>query len=484
MTGPGVTTSTAIVTGASGVAVPPAGSYFLAGLADRGAVDELHAVTSMADYERKLGPRVSYGRLHDDLRTYFEEGGALAYVARVVGAGADLATRTLLDRAGAPVATLRLDAVNPGAWAHALTVQVANGAANTVTITVRLDGDVVETYVDQASPAAAAAAINATSAYLVATNLASATAAPNNNPAVLAATALAGGDDDRASVTGDTYVAALDELAGPELGAGAVAVPGQSAATVGAGLIAHADTHRRVALLAMPEGTTLPDAIDAAADLSEDGDRAGLFWPWVTIPDGSTSRTIPPEGFVAGVRARNLSAAGPWQAPAGERSAARFVTGTEVPVDRDTSDQANDGRVNPLRVIAGQVRLYGWRSLSTDDNNWRLLTGREVANVLELDLDAALEPYVFETIDAHGRLLARVRGASVGVLAPMARANGLYPRIVAGSELDPGYMVDLSGNTAETAAANEIHVAAAFRVSPTGELVVVTLVKTPANEPL
>ena len=51
------------------------------------------------------------------LYLFFANGGRQAYVSRVLGASSAVASRTLQDRAGTPLNTLTLTAVNAGAWA-------------------------------------------------------------------------------------------------------------------------------------------------------------------------------------------------------------------------------------------------------------------------------------------------------------------------------------------------------------------------------
>lgn len=479
----GVIVNTTASPGNTDTTAVEGGTFFVAGLTERGDTAEAVLVRSMAEYAEKLGGRVAFGTVHDQLAAFFGEGGARAYVARVVGAAATAGTITLTDRAGVPVDTLRLDAASPGAWSADLEVTVADGVVpDTFTVTVTLAGQVVEVFPDLATPAAAAVAINGRSTYLTATDLGSATAAPDNNPAATAATALSAGADDRAAVTGPDYVAALDRFT-PGLGAGAVAIPGQSADTVGAGLIAHATDRRRLALLAPAAGSSIAQATASATALraTTGAENAGMFYPHVLVPDGAGgTRTISPEGYVAGVRARAVRTEGPWRAAAGEISAARFVAGPATPLTADEVNQLNDSRVNPLRTIAGSTRVYGWRSLSTDSVNYLHLSGADVLNVVAARAQVALEQFVFRTVDARGHLFSDIEGEVIGILEPMRAAGGLYERIDdEGNVTDPGYSVDTgpSVNTPAQLAAGEVNVAVAIRVSPIGELIRLNITK-------
>lgn len=460
----------------------PSASYFVVGLAARGSSTDIVRVTSMAQFEATFGTRPSYGNLYDDIQTFFSEGGGEAYVARVVGPSAtqgSLAT-PLQDRAGTPVNTMQVTAKGPGAWSSDVTVSISNGTVtNTFTISVLYQGVEVERYANLASPADAVTK-TAGSAWVSVTNLASATAAPNNNPAVTGSpVALSAGTDDRGSVDAAALVAALTRF-GPQFGDGCVAIPGGGDATH-AGLIAHAKANNRVALLASARGSSSTQLATLANSL--DSECAGLFAPWLQIRDafGGLS-SIPPDGYVAAVRARAHREVGPWQAPAGNRARSVVVVAPDQVFDVATSGALEDAKVNPILPVSGGVRLYGWRSLSSDTANWRLLTGIDVINRIVVAAGQELDPYVFSTIDAQGHLLASIEGALTGIVKPMADAGGLYPWIDSDTQggdpimRDPGYSVT-TDPTREVASANTVKATVAVRVSPTGVLLQLVVTK-------
>lgn len=487
----GVVVETGARPGASAAFRRPGSTYFVSGQTERGDTANPVLIRSMAEYEEKLGGRVTYGFLHDDLTTFFAEGGERAYVARVVGTTPTVGTHTFVDRAGAPLSTLRIDAKNAGAWSANVTVQITDGAiANTFRVLVYLDGELVETFYELTSPTDAATQINARSGLIAAADLGSVTVAPNNNPAVVAATALSAGTDDRGTIVAGNYTAALARF-GPELGSGFVAIPGQPSSTVGAGLIAHGKANRRVVGSAPAVGQSIAAAKAAATALraTSGSEFAGFFYPWVTIPDGSGGlRTIPPEGYVAAMRARAFREAGPYRAPAGEIAVSKFVTGTEgaVLTAANVNDLA-DARVNPIRTMAGTVRLYGWRSLSVDEVNYKLLTARDTLNVVAMRAEAALEQFVHRPVDGRGLLFGEIEAELVAILDPMRAAGGLYELIDdEGNRVDPGYVIDSgpSVNTPEVLANNEVRANVAIRISPAAELITITVTKVAFDAPL
>ncbi|MBC8092170.1 MAG: hypothetical protein H7Y15_09585, partial [Pseudonocardia sp.] len=269
---PGVVITTGAVSGPSAPGRAPASTYFVIGQAERGPVGTPVRVSSFGDFMRIFGGSTSYSTLYDQLRAFFEEGGARAYVVRVVGTAATVGALStpLQDRAASPAPTMSVAASSPGAWSSRVSVLVLNGpSADTFRIQVLLDGAVVEDYANLRSPAEAISRINdstVASAYVRLTSSGSASVAPTNNPAATPAPlTLTPGDDKRASIVTATYTAALD-LFGDGLGNGAVAIPGIGSA-VHAALIKHADEFNRVALLAAERGTDASTLLAQAASL-------------------------------------------------------------------------------------------------------------------------------------------------------------------------------------------------------------------------
>lgn len=475
---PGVRVTTATRSGPSAPLRAASGQFFVSGITERGDTVKPVLLRGMADYTRNLGSRVTYGAVYDQAKTFFDEGGQQMWVSRVVGTTPTKGTLTLNDRAGSPVPTVRIDAQNAGAWSAGVTIEVQNSVvANTFRIIVRLGGDIVEDYSNLKTPAEAVTALSA-SPYVRAVDLGSATVAPNNNPAVLAATVLSTGTDDRGTATTASYVAALDRFV-KGLGDGAVAIPGQTGSTIHNGIINHCKANNRIGLLAAARGTLKADLADVANDY--DTEYAGLFAPHLVVSDGGTgTRVISPEGAVAAFRAKAHDTVGPWRVPAGKAGQASTVLSLDQDFTAEDSDDLDSNHVSMFRIVAGTVRLYGWRSLSNDAANYAYLKDRDLLNRLVVDAEGRLEEFVFANIDGKGQLLSALHAELVGMVEPIRQAGGLYEKIADdGSIIDPGYKVDTGNNvnTAQTLAQNEIKARVLVRVSPTGALVSLTIVK-------
>lgn len=488
----GVITSTLTRTGPTNPTGPSSARFIVPGICAQGPTDRPVTLRSIGDFVDVFGDRSTVGALvFDAVQSYFAEGGTEAVVCRVVGPAAVASSLNVSDRAGAPQPTIKISANSQGNWGDALQVQILDGAVtNSVTLRVIKAGLIVETFADLVGPAAVAAAA-AASNYIRVTTLGSTTTDPAQaRPAVTAVTNLAGGSDDRAAVTKVHILAALNTLCPLSFGPGAVAAPGYDVTTIGADLIAHAKATGRVALLATVRTADKTAAISAATNGLADGDYAGVFWPWVTAPEGADTKVIPPEGYVAGVRARALSEVGVWQAPPGDRASARFITGTVTPVDQALNSELDLGRVNGIVTYAGKTFLYNYRSLSTNEAQFKLLSSRDTLNAIVAQVSQVLLPTVWSTIDGTGTTQAIIDGLVRGVLQPIADAGGLYANPPtyndAGSitdEGDEGYSVEVTATPVQLAD-NTIAVNVGVRLSPFAALILVRITKSNLTAPV
>lgn len=450
---------------------------FVAGLTERGDTVAPIVCRSFAEFTDLTGQRVTYGSLYDDAQTFFGEAGQTPcqyIVARSVGAAATVGTFTLMDRAVAPVATLRVDAKDQGAWSSNVTVSVEDGSVtNTFTLRVFYKGSQVEKYTNLANPAAAVTALKI-SGYVRGTDLGSATVAPGNNPAVLAATALTAGADDRASVTAATHVASLNRL-GPDLGPGVCYIPGQPYSTALTGIAAHAAANGRIGYTAPAAGTSVAAASTAARSVrsTTGGERVAFLFPWITVPDGAGgTRTISPEGFAAGRRAATIDEVGSWQPPAGHYGGARYASGVETVLTAANLNSLTDDAVSPIRLSGSGPRLADYRSISGDETDYRFLSVMDELNDIAFQCEQKLEPFEMLTVDGNGHTLALIYNEMKSVLAPIAAAGGLYAK-PNGNPPDPGYSIDLgpSVNTTASLQAGQIRVAVAVRPPGVAELI-------------
>src|SRR5947209_10870892 len=117
----------------------PTSTAFIIGYAPWGPVNVPTLVTSWQDYVRQFGGNDDNSFLDDFCHVFFNLfQGKQTYINRVVGAAAAVATLTFVDRAVAPVNTLRVDGKHPSRFPIKSKVE-AGTQANTVKLTFRCD---------------------------------------------------------------------------------------------------------------------------------------------------------------------------------------------------------------------------------------------------------------------------------------------------------------------------------------------------------
>ena len=478
---PGIVVNTSVRTGPSTINQSKTASWFVVGFTERGPSDEAKLVTSLTDYESVFGNYVSYGAVHQQVQAFFEEGGAQVYVSRVVGASATAGNLEVPNTASGTALTLT--AVGQGDWSSTMTATLtALGSGKT--LKVYLSNELVYT---SGEVATAAALVNKISGSTVASKYITATIGTGTFDNIASATAFSAGDDNRSSVVDATWTTALDDF-GYDLGAGAVSIPGLvtsgNITTVHTAILDHCWANHRIAVLSTPSDYTSTQAADHAESLgSEDySEYGGLFWPWVkATKDDGTAIVISPEGFVAAKRSVAHNRTGSWAAYAGVITESRWLTGLNVTVTKTVSNTLDESRVNTLRIISGRVRVYGARSLSGDEDNYRFLNSREMLNFIVVQSEAVLEDLVFSPIDGRSALFTRVKGRLVAMLEPIRIAGGLYEAFdVTGRRIDYGYSVVVNDaiNPLSQLAGGLVKAKVGVRISSIGDQIQVDVTKS------
>lgn len=289
--------------------------------------------------------------------------------------------------------------------------------------------------------------------------------------------------------TFETNIATALALFTDDLGPGQVSVPGRSTAATHAALLAHGELTNRVAILDAPNtsvvGTLTAAATIAGATVSQER-FSGLFAGWSTVAGvtPATTRTIPPSPIVAGIIARNDAAGVVQNQPSaghyGVSQEALSVTPSLTDAEYAT---LNTNGVNMLRMVQGDVRVYGFRTLAdpTSDPNWLLLSNARVIMAIQAIVDAVAERFVFRQIDGKGLTIAEYGGALTGAILPFYLKGALYGDTPAGAfNVNVGPTV----NTPSTIAAGQLKAVISLKVSPYAEEVVIELVKTNITETL
>ena len=493
----GVQISTAVRTGPAVTGVAPDSTFFVVGQTQRGKDNVPKAVTSLEDYTTYFGGYEADKYTYTAVKTFFEEGGANCVVARSSKSTHVKATRDLLTSGGST--GIRLTAAGRGLWGNSLKVKVAI-VNSLMDVTIAFNENSVDTVIFSASGIAntgllISAINNDTLAphYVTAALLSGSTGATD----VLVITAssdyvsFTSGAESGAIALSDytTTLATFTE----DLGGGCVALPGVASGTLASvdeviynALKTHAKNFNRIALCSFASGQTAAQVRTTSTSYgvadNTDHEYMAFFYPWVNVPSGTgVTLTTPPEAYVAAVRSRTQNSTGPWKAYAGVDSSSKFVTGIAEAISSTEGNLLDDNRVNAIRIISNDVRIYGARSHSTNTAQFRFITARETVNFVVNQANIALEPLVFSTIDGRKTIYADIVAALQSVLEPVRIAGGLYEGFSAtGVRLDYGYTikVDDSLNPATQLESGLVKAQVGIRVSTIGDKINVNIVKS------
>lgn len=477
---PGVTISTAVRSGPIGNTIRPSSQAFFCGLADRGPTDKATLCGSLVDFESVYGQYQSYSYLHPTVETFFEEGGTQCWISRVAGPSATTGFVTLNDGTND---TVTFTANGPGVWSSGLSITtVAGGIANSRTVTLALSGVTIfvatdTTATDQIVSKFASSTI--ASYYVTVTDEGAALVD------IFAAQSLSAGDDDRSNVTSAHYITGLT-LFNDAYGVGAVACPESEVQAVYAGLLAHANSHNRIAIIHTAAAQTASQAETVGITIrgnESNTEHGALYWPWINVPTSlvGVTRVIPPDGYVAAARARAHNGKGSHQPGAGVISVSRWIVSLESEANSATGNALDYDNVNALRVIDGAIRVYGARSLSNDTSNFRYITAQDTVNGVVYEANKTLEELVFSVIDGRGNIFAAVQARLIAILEPRRISGALYEAFdPVGKRIDMGYTVrcDKSLNPATQLADGLVKAKIGVRVSSVGDQINVDIVKS------
>lgn len=350
------------------------------GANDRGPLSPT-LVTSWSQYTTLFGTWNTTASNDLPLAVYmfFSNGGSQAYVCRVVGSGAAQATRTFTDRAGSPLNTLTIKAINSGAWGNDINITIEDSTVtNYVNITVFYGGSsdayVVERFTDvtmvATDPRYLVNVINTQSRYIVATDLGSASTGSTKNPSTVANQALASGNNGSTPGSSNyTNALTLFDVIKQSL---VLNIPNQTSATVVNAALSYASGRGDVFVVIDGIADTVANQLSLAASYTASSFGA-VYYPQVTIADptlgvgGATgaTKTIGAGAAVTGLFMATDASRGVFKAPAGlsARLGGAVSVATLTNSELDSLNSAS-AAVNAIKYVPGTgIVVMGARTL-------------------------------------------------------------------------------------------------------------------------
>jgi uncharacterized protein len=421
----------------------------------RGPVNVATRITSLGEFERVFGGLAIGFESAYAVRTYFLNGGSIAFIVRVTAGVANTASAQIGGNTGVTLA-----ATSPGTWGNALRVGIARaaGAPTTFNLLVReyRGTEVIreEAFsnlsITAGQPRYVTTVLAAESELVRCTahvtgNLPAATQVPINGvngPAVtmdqlqeapvtslLPLATTAGTDGTLPGNTDgwrDAIVASIGGSAANNTGINALetivpdvfnllCLPDLSVldhARMGPAALVYQQAHayclRKFAFLIVDSlaDTSQANVLAWTAALGATVRRsAALYYPKLIGPDPlnpAVDRVMASSGAVAGIYARTDAARGVWKAPAGTEAGLAGGRPREIVTDRQQGPMNVQG-INVLRTFPVYNSIvWGARTLEGADalaSEWRYIPVRRLALFIEDSLQRGLQWVVFEPND-------------------------------------------------------------------------------------
>jgi phage tail sheath protein FI len=427
-------------------------------------------ITGYGDYLRRFGDVFGEGKyVPYAVKAFFDNGGRRAYIARIVGDNAAVATATL--------GVVTINAVGPGVAANRSWIRIEEGSTKKggVALGFRLRAfywdrlpegkdpfdpidspdkflppalieDFDDLSIDPASPNHWKKRVNNGNSSLIEIDIPDGSAMP----ASLEAGRLDGGSDGDPLKPGNfegseqedadkrTGLAALN--LDPYRDIAIVAAPGQTEPDILQPVITHCELNRfRFAVIDGPRVQPSPTDLDPRTTI-DDTKYAAFYFPWIVVSDPRTGARVevPPSGAICGIYALTDNTRGVWKAPANETIAGALDLKYEV--NTRTQENLNPKGVNALRRFPGRgIRVWGARTLSSDPL-WKYVNVRRLFIFLEASIYFATQWVVFEPNDP--RLWARVKQTVTLFLRSQWREGALF-----GEKEDEAFHVAIGRDT-------------------------------------
>jgi len=134
-----------VSSGVRTIALASTSTAAFVGQAERGPTDRAVRIFNFTEFQNIFGGFMSNSYLAHSVFQFFTNGGSIAYIVRVAGAGALSANIVVNDRASTAENSITISAANPGIWGNSLEVVISDGTvdpANEFNVSVYQNGSV------------------------------------------------------------------------------------------------------------------------------------------------------------------------------------------------------------------------------------------------------------------------------------------------------------------------------------------------------
>jgi phage tail sheath protein FI len=434
-------------------------------------------VTNWAQFEALYGSFIPGAMLPLSVYGYFNNGGSVAYIVRVLATepSPDPSVLTLgaTDRALGEALEITSKEADP---ARKLGVVIEAGpesddedAPESFNLTVTESGVPVESYdglTFTPGDTNVETVVNAASERVqVATKLSSAEAtilaaaalragsyplvAPAPLPVPVKPKAFAGSETNRTGINGLVIAEDVTMVMVPDLVTAARQEDGSIDLgmwkSVQTALINHCEGQaNRMAILDSPPGMSVQQIKEWRSDVAMyDSAFAAFYYPWIKVDNpaatnGDTEIFVPPSGHMAGLWAQTDETRGVWKAPA--NVVVRGALDVELGITKTEQGLLNPIGINCIRPFGTRgIRVWGARTLSSD-TDWQYINVRRLFNMVETTILNGTQWVVFEPNDP--KLWAGVKRTLNAFLRGLWRDGALF-----GATADQAFFVKCDAET-------------------------------------
>jgi len=452
----------------------------MVGFSERGSTESVIEILSPADAQAKLGNRIATSPTHyDSIEAFFREGGGRLLFSRI-DPGSALAAKELVDTESKK--DLKVVAKSKGSWGNNIKVAVTN-ASSKFKLEVKYENVVVEVSPEFSAEEEAITWAATYSAYINIINEAESAAIPKTQEITLA-----GGTYAPGSVTGTQKKEAIERI-NKDLGPGQIALPGETSEEIHKALLEHAAANNRRAILDDVDTATYAEIASHATILRGTSAKFGtMVAPYAKIPGLTigTTRTIPYSAiYMAQIARSQAEGNNPNVAAAGrKRGACLWATELTQTYTNAGLKALNEAGVIAAKYVRGVPTTFGNVTLvnQTTEPNWKSFSASRLIMGVAALASEVCETFEFEQIDAHGHTFSAFQTALSNIACmPYYNADALY-----GNSPPEAFEVNIGPdvNTPASIAAEELKAQISLRVSPTGEVITVEVVKVPITEGL